>query len=227
MCGRYSLYSYKTTPEDFEEIYGFPMTAVVDFPPTYNIGPYRDVPIILSDRQNQPYMRLAHWQMVPSFAKEFKSKYAMFNTRDDSFDQKPFWRKLLQHSRCIFPANNFFEWAKVGGQKMPYKFERSDGKLLNIGGIFSIWRDEQQRDIFSASMITVDANPVVGEVHGRMPLILPEQDVRSWLDINRTDAAELRAAIRTFPGDRMTAAAVSQSVNNIKNDSPEMIEPLD
>ena len=76
-------------------------------------------------------------------------------------------------------------------------------------------------------MITVDANPVVGEVHGRMPLILPEQDVRSWLDINRTDAAELRAAIRTFPGDRMTAAAVSQSVNNIKNDSPEMIEPLD
>jgi putative SOS response-associated peptidase YedK len=227
MCGRYSLYDIKLMPEKLQELFGFPIDILDEFPPSYNIGPYRDVPIILSDSNNRPYMRLAHWQLVPAFAESFNSKYAMFNTRDDSFDKKPYWRKLLQHSRCIFPANNFFEWQIVGGKKIPYKFERADGKLLLIGGIYSVWKDADQREYYTASMITVDANSVVGKVHGRMPFILLDGQEKIWLDRNNTDYTSLRAIIRTYPDEMLRAVRVSTAVNAIKNDSPEIIYPVE
>ena len=223
MCGRYSLYDYKMTEEEFESRFGFPISQAIEFPPSYNIGPYREVPVILSDRDNRSFMRMAQWQLVPSFAKTFASQYAMFNTREDSFDKKPFWRKQLQYSRCIFPANNFFEWARRNGQKYPYAFEKGSGELLSIGGIYSVWQDPEGAARFSASMITVDANAVVETVHPRMPFILPEDAERRWLDRKATDFAELRALLRPYPGEHMQSARVSQKVNNIRNEGPQLL----
>ncbi len=212
------------TPAEFEERFGFPMSQVVEFPPSFNIGPYRDVPVIFADRENGPQMRMMQWQLVPSFAKERTSKFAMFNTRDDSFDKKPFWRRMLQQSRCVFPMNNFFEWKKASGGKIPYLFELADQSLMSAGGIFSIWHDENGEKFYSASMITVDANEVVAKIHPRMPLILPHGQEKDWLNRNQTSFDALRQLLMPFPADKMHSKQVSQRVNNIRNDDPALIE---
>ncbi len=227
MCGRYSLYDFKMSPEEFEARFGFPLSEVPDFPPAYNIGPYREVPVILHDpEKNRPGMRLVQWQLIPPFAKEAKSKYAMFNTRDDSFDKKPFWRGLLRRSRCIFPANNFFEWEKRNGEKIPYKIELADGSLMGIGGIYSVWHDPEGQKIYSASMITVPANALVQRIHNRMPLILPRRAERDWLHPEWADFAHLRKLIQPLPPEQMRMTRVSRKVNQIRNDGPEIIAPI-
>lgn len=224
MCGRYSLYDYKMSPEEFEERFGFPISQAVEFPPSYNIGPYRDVPVIFADHDNHSQMRMMQWQLVPSFAKARKSKFAMFNTRDDSFDKKPFWRRMLQQSRCIFPMNNFFEWKKANGQKIPYLFELADQSLISAGGIFSIWHDETGEKLYSASIITVDANAVVADIHPRMPFILLPGRERDWLNCTHTEFDALRKLIAPLPAEKMCGKKVSQRVNNIRNDDALLIE---
>ena len=80
----------KMTPEAFEERFGFPMPDIYKQPLSYNIGPYRDIPAIHIKPDSTKGCRNMFWQLVPSFAKEFKSKYAKFNSRSDSFEKTGF-----------------------------------------------------------------------------------------------------------------------------------------
>ena len=226
MCGRFSLYEKNMTSEEFEERFGFEMPDDWEIRPAYNISPYGSIPVIFRGENNQAQIRPMQWQLVPSFAKEFKSKYSMFNTRVETFEKQGFWPRLLQTSRCIIPANNFFEWAKADGQKIPYKFELKDQSLMGIGGIYSIWRDGDGNAFYSTSMITVPANDVVGEIHSRMPFILPPEFEKPWLDKKQRDINFLKPIINPYPPEKMQAFRVSQQVNNSRNDSPDLITPL-
>ena len=109
MCGRFSLYAYKMTKEEFEERFGFPLPEDIEYPPSYNIGPYQNIPVLHSDSQNQTKMTLMYWQLIPSFLKEFKSTHKMINTTVESFDKNKYKQDLLKNNRCLIPANNFFE----------------------------------------------------------------------------------------------------------------------
>lgn len=226
MCGRYSLYTHKTNPEAFNERFSVIWPEKLDFPPSYNIGPYRDVPVVYSEKDGTPAIRMMQWQLIPSFSKEFKSKYAMFNTRVETIRDKPFWQRQLSSARCIIPFNNFFEWAKVGGEKVPHKFYEPERALLAAGGLFSSWEDPAGFTRYSASMITVPANDVVGKIHGRMPFILPQAQEKGWLDSSLRDFQELQGWIKTYPAENTASATVSQDVNNIRNDHAGLIEPL-
>ena len=69
-------------------------------------------------------------------------------------------------------------------------------------GIYSIWtnpEDESDRR-YSCSIITTEPNPVVGQVHNRMPFIVPSELVGAWLDRDFQDADSLREMIRPFAG---------------------------
>jgi putative SOS response-associated peptidase YedK len=46
-----------------------------------------------------------------------------------------------------------------------------------------------------------------------------------WLDTSADDHARLLDLLQPYPAAEMSAYAVSQLVNSVKNDSPECIEP--
>lgn len=58
----------------------------------------------------------------------------------------------------------------------------------------------------------------------RMPAILHKEDFDTWLHGSVEDA---RAVLRQYEPDHMYAYEVSPRVNSPKNDSPELIEPVD
>ncbi len=136
------------TPEEFEERFGFPIPEEPDLPPSYNIGPFRNIPVIHSGENNQNKMTSMFWQLIPHWSKEFKSPYTAFNSKVESFDKKSYKQDLLKRSRCVVPVNNFFEFLKVEGEKInpktgrkvkdlkriPFKFELHDESLMTLGG---------------------------------------------------------------------------------------------
>ncbi len=89
-----------------------------------------------------------------------------------------FAKKLFQASlhslRCVVPCTGFYEWNK---QKDGYRFSLGHSGLLYMAGIYAHWDDGARFVI-----LTVPANPSVARVHDRMPLILPRQSVRTWLN---------------------------------------------
>ena len=69
------------------------------------------------------------------------------------------------------------------------------------------------------TILTTDANPVVAEVHDRMPVIVPPDAFDRWLGGGEV-------ALGPCPPEAMTAHRVSPVVNSPMNDDPRCVEPL-
>ena len=75
-------------------------------------------------------------------------------------------------------------------------------------------------EILSTAMIVGEANPLVGGVHDRIPVMLMSEDYDRWLGPT-TSIDDLKAMLKPYDPAFMEAYAV----NIVKNDTEECIEP--
>ncbi|MCX6834233.1 MAG: SOS response-associated peptidase family protein, partial [candidate division Zixibacteria bacterium] len=59
----------------------------------------------------------------------------------------------------------------------------------------------------------------------RMPVILPVEREKEWLDLSSAPGA-LRELLAPYPSELMNAFPVSKVVNSPRNDNPSCIAPL-
>ncbi|MDQ1450928.1 MAG: hypothetical protein QOK38_794 [Acidobacteriaceae bacterium] len=99
-----------------------------------------------------------------------------------------------------------------------------DGQPYALAGLWERWKDPLAgTELLTFTVITTDPNEVVQPMYDRMPVIIPEKDYDRWL---KTDPGRPPIdLLRPFDADKMTAWKVDKAVGNVKNDSPELIEP--
>jgi putative SOS response-associated peptidase YedK len=103
---------------------------------------------------------------------------------------------------------------------------RRDGSPILVAGLWSSWRpDEASAPTLTCSIVTTDAVDQLAGIHDRMPLLLAEADWDRWLDPDRPAPAELLSAPPDIGGIDMRQ--VSTLVNNVRNNGPELVEPVD
>ena len=66
----------------------------------------------------------------------------------------------------------------------------------------------------------------MSQLHERMPVILQRDDEEEWLDREVTDPAQVQR-LGPYPAEEMEAVPVSRKVNNVRNDGPELLEPVE
>jgi putative SOS response-associated peptidase YedK len=94
-----------------------------------------------------------------------------------------------------------------------------------FAGLWERW-EKGEEPVESSTLITTDANAVVGQVHNRMPVILDPGSFDTWLDPNEQRAEVLQALLAPLPDDSLTTYPVSKLVNNPRNQGPQCIEPV-
>jgi putative SOS response-associated peptidase YedK len=132
--------------------------------------------------------------------------------------EKPAFRSAFRSTRCIIPADGFYEWQRSAGKKQPYHIRRVDGKPFGFAGLWS-----KCRDIESCTILPTNANELVSEMHDRMPVILSPTDYGAWLE---SDRENLFGMLRPFAASKMTAVAIDPIVNNARHEIPQCIEPI-
>jgi putative SOS response-associated peptidase YedK len=113
MCGRFTF----QPAEDFYERFHI-SNRLDSLMPRYNIAPGQMVPVIITNSPRQ-VVRM-RWGLIPHWAKDEKTAYKMINARVETLTQKPAFRGLLSHNRCLVPASGFYEWKGEGRDKNPY-----------------------------------------------------------------------------------------------------------
>ena len=230
MCGRYA--AAKDTATLVEE---FQVEQVVQAAPDphYNVAPTDRVALVVDrpddDGAVRRQLRTARWGLVPSWAKDPKIGARLINARWERAASTPAFRTALVRRRCLLPADGYFEWytpepAAGRPRKQPFYIHRGDGRALALAGLYEFWRpDPQEPWLVSTTVITVPAEGPLGRIHDRMPLLLPDSAWATWLD----PAAPLPAGFDArLPVGLLTAHPVSTAVNSVRNDSPELIEPI-
>jgi putative SOS response-associated peptidase YedK len=153
----------------------------------------------------------------------------MINARAETVADKNAFKSSLRRRRCIIPADGFYEWQKIPGQKkkQPMFISRPDGEPLAFAGLWSVWRDQEGDELHSCTIITTSANEDMEPVHDRMPVILGAGDWGPWLDRDNDDLDTLGKLLVPAPPRLVQLRPVSTEVNNVRNKGPHLIEPVE
>jgi putative SOS response-associated peptidase YedK len=248
MCGRYAS---SRKPEDLVEEFEIDKVEVKEpLAPDYNVAPTKQVYAVLQrptdaqepgDKQgpSQRQLRTLRWGLVPFWAKDPSIGSKMINARMETVHEKPAYRRPFASRRCLLPADGYFEWypteqrtARGKPLKQPFFIRPADGGVLAMAGLYEIWKDptrdedDPQRFAWTCTVITTSAEDSVGHIHDRMPLMVPRERWSAWLDPTSSSVDDLvRLLVPAAPG-RLEAFPVSTQVNSVRNNGPELVEPL-
>lgn len=217
MCGRYALTS---PPAVIAERFG--LAWAPDVPPHYNIAPSQMIPVVRNTEQGRELAWLK-WGLIPSWSKDASIGMRLINARGETLGDKPAFRNAYRRRHCLVPADAFYEWKPVAGRKQPYCIRMRDQALFGMAGLWEHWVAPNGQVVESCTIVTVDANARVAEVHERMPLILAPADYDAWLAASTKETALPRAV----PAEDMVAYPVSSLVSNARNDVPACLTPID
>jgi putative SOS response-associated peptidase YedK len=220
VCGRFTLTVSARVLADL-----FDVDDVPESPPRYNIAPTQKVPVIRSDLEGDRGVAVAHWGLIPSWAKDRKLAARMINARGETVASKPAFRAAVRTRRCLIPADGFYEWRKLEGGKQPYLIRFVDGRPFGFAGLWERWHDPEGQSVDSFTIITTAPNHLVDAIHDRMPVILDPDDYEEWLKPEQLPPQRLGDLLVACPDEAMEAFPVSARVNNPRNDDPECIEP--
>jgi putative SOS response-associated peptidase YedK len=226
VCGRYvSVSSPALLAERFHVTEVRPETLEA----RYNVAPRADVPVV-AERHGDRVLDVVRWGLVPFWAKDPKIGDRMINARAEKLATSNAFKRAFERKRCIVPADGFYEWQKIEGKrKQPWFIRRRDGEPLAFAGLWETWHDPDADDdappLRSCVIITTEPNELLEPIHDRMPVVLPESQWDTWLDVDNHDVAALGKLLVPLPADELVAWRVSTRVNKADNEGSELIEP--
>ncbi|WP_231251445.1 SOS response-associated peptidase [Nocardioides furvisabuli] len=241
MCGRYA--SSRSSEDLVEEFEVVESRIAAPLAPDYNVAPTKEVYAVVerppsreSGEPAQRQLRVLTWGLVPSWAKDPSIGNRMINARMETVAEKPAFRKAFASRRALLPADGYFEWyatsqtdARGKPVKQPFFIRPRDGGVLAMAGLYEIWRDptraEDDPDRFrwTCTVLTTQAEDSLGHIHDRMPLMVERERWHEWLD--PTTPGDTALLVPAAPG-RLEAYAVPALVSNVRNNGPELVEPL-
>ncbi|HEY7323398.1 MAG TPA: SOS response-associated peptidase [Streptosporangiaceae bacterium] len=254
MCGRYA--STRKRVELLEEFNVQRDATTESLRPDYNVAPTKPVYAVLErsgaqQPEARPHnaatggdgdgtgagqgreLRVVRWGLVPFWAKDPKIGSRMINARAETVDEKPAFRRAFARRRCLLPADGYYEWqAQAGAAKQPVYISRIDGSSLAFAGLYELWRDpavaKEDPDswLWTTTIITTSAPDEIGVIHDRMPMIIDQDSWGDWLDPAVSDVADVRALLVPAAVSGLRTYPVSAQVNSVRNNGPQLIEPL-
>lgn len=220
MCGRFTqASSWEETAEffDLEEIPdGLPLR--------YNVAPTQPAAVVRNEGVRR--LRMLRWGLIPSGAPDPAIGSRLINARAETASVRPSFREAFRARRCLVPVDGFFEWERLGRFRQPWLFRMRDGGPFALAGLYERWRAPprsvdavRSEEIETFTILTTEANLVVGRIHDRMPVIVHPAAFGDWL-------AGKEMPLGPYPPAAMTAFRVSPAVNSSANDDPSCVEPL-
>jgi putative SOS response-associated peptidase YedK len=223
MCGRFTLAQDVEDVADLME--GLDVEAPL--PRRYNIAPSQPVPTVLNRRPLK--VTLTQWGLVPGWAKDPEIGNRLINARSETAADKPSFRRALRRRRCLILADGFYEWQKVPGSrtKIPTYVRLRSRRPFAFAGLWEEWLGRDGTELTTSTILTTRPNRLLRPIHDRMPVILPRQAYGAWLHQDEVKPAEVAGLLGPYPADEMEAFAfaVGRSVNNVRHDGPDCIEP--
>ncbi len=240
MCGRFVVASAASELVDLFDV----DLGADDLPaPSWNIAPTDRVPLIIdtlpkgSDEESEPVRRLeaARWGLIPGWAKEVSVGVRAFNTRIETASTNSFSKNAVIKRRAIIPATGYYEWKTLDGIKIPNFIHLPDGELFVFAALYEWWRNPAAADespdkwLLSASILTRDATGELAGIHDRMPVFLDSSLIDEWLDPSEPGSDELLQEVSeggVAKAETVEFYEVDRAVGNVRNNSPELAEPL-
>lgn len=158
-----------------------------------DVRPCDEAAVLVSERGKAIVRRKMFWGFHPAVSGGRGNGPAngptVYNARVETAPEKAMFRECMARRRIAVPANGFYEWNRAGEKAV---FEAATGKELYFAGCYRFEGAEPHFVI-----LTTEPNEAVRKIHDRMPLILTQEQLESWL----SDGGDYRELLKQTPGE--------------------------
>ncbi len=220
MCGRFAS---TLPPEAMARLFQT-RNPLPNAAPTWNLAPSQDAIVVRRHPEGGRHLDLLKWGLLPYWTKDPAKAQRPINARAETVATSGMFKGAFAVRRCIVPAAVFYEWRKTGGPKQPFAFARQDGEPIALAGLWEGYRGSSGEVTRTFAIITTAANEVMRPIHDRMPVVLEAEDWPVWLGEQDGDPAAL---LRPAGDGVLKLRPVSPRVNTPKNDTADLLDPLE
>lgn len=227
MCYNISI---KKSPEELEKRFKAKVAKGEGISSHYYLSGFNHpkTPVISSIDPN--VIDTFHWGLIPAFCKTIKDAKEMMvktlNAKSETVFALPSFKNSIRQKRCMILADGFYEWRTLGKLKYPYFIQLKSKEAFAFGGIYNDWVNKETGEVTNSfSIITTPANPLMEKIHNlklRMPLILPKEVEKDWLNSNLKDN-EIAELMKPLDETKMEAYSISKLITN-RNENPDKPE---
>nr|CRH04245.1 Conserved protein of unknown function [Candidatus Magnetococcus massalia] len=218
MCGRFAQID---APMEMVEAMGGVVHEPVHL--HYNISPgqwamgYRLGP-------QGPELLSMRWGLLPPWSSDASHARRQSQARMESVAEKPSFRQAFRRRRCVLPVDGYFEWQGPAQRRQPWYMQGREG-LMMLAGLWERWEDPQGDAVETFAVITTEATGEAAQIHHRMPLTIPPQGLKAWLDPSFAAPEKLlQSYARATPQQQLHP--VTRRVNHPDFDDPICLQPL-
>ncbi len=217
MCGRYTIVA---TAREIER--RFEVEVPSGYTPRFNAAPTQLLPVITNERQGG--LSFFRWGLLPAWH-QGKNLPPIINARIETLDEKATFRKVLQHRRCLIPADGYYEWKRISKKsRIPYRLCLESREMFAFAGLWEVFIDENHHQVYSFAIITTAASDELSVLHARMPVILEREFEKNWISDSFEEGA-FTDFLPKYSVTRLYSYSVSSMVNSVQNDDPKLIVP--
>ena len=193
MCGRYLLHTdVEAILEHYGIIKGWQYSSWAP-----EVFPSNEVTVLVMQKEKE--LRPMKW----GFPAPPQGRGLIINSRGETVDKRPMFRNAFHSRRCIVPASAFYEWSGPKGNKTKYQFRIKERPIFSLAGIYDEYFDKEGRPYKAFTILTINPNPMVSQVHDRMPVILPREQEEIWLDTALKDISLVKSLIKPYDDAEM------------------------
>ncbi|MCF7926157.1 MAG: SOS response-associated peptidase [Candidatus Izimaplasma sp.] len=220
MCGRFSLIvAYDELKEILRKTFDLTTLPNELKLPKYNIAPSQQLLSVINDGQDYR-VGLLKWGFIPPFIKNKEDIFTIINAREETIEEKPSFKDALNHQRCIIIATGFYEWKT---KKDPYYITVNNQKIIFFAGL---WNKQSFADESHSTtlIITTKSKDKMSSVHERMPVILDNSQIKTWLNPHINTVSELKELL-SKPMSNFDVMPIKTTINNPKNNDESALQP--
>lgn len=166
MCGRYYLY---------EKDHQFVKT-IVDEDESDSVNtkedqcPNKKIPVLISRGHHLIYTSM-------TWGYSLKNTHTLIiNARCETLLEKKIFSEDIKKHRCLIPVSGFYE---RDSRRNQLSFSSKKLETIFLAGIYRLPEKE-------VTIITTKANQTMKGIHSRMPLVIPQKEMKNWLFDNQS-----------------------------------------
>lgn len=141
------------------------------------------------------------------------------NARRENLARSKMWSRLVGTRRCLVFISAFYECRHACGSMEVFRISESLGDSpASVSALAALYTQEG-----GVVVVTRPAEAEVLEVHDRMPAVLAEDHLNTWLNAPQADAMELLE----LPPVPLRLKRITPAAFKLPPDSPALLEAVD
>ncbi len=156
--------------------------------------------------------RAGRFGLLPAWSRDDTLSRHTYNARSETVANKPSFRDAwLKGQHCVVPMQAFYEPDWRSGRAVATRIAARDGRPMGAAGLWSLWRSPAGTEVFSFTLLTInaDAHPLMRHLHKpqeekRMIVVLPTDQQDAWLQAPPEDSLRF---LNPYPADLLTTSA--------------------